>query len=93
MRKLLITLLACTATAAYAVPVDCIDTLSASPTLAALIATNAGGGCFHQDKIFSDFVYTGLGATEQPADQVAATHVFQQAVQEIHGFLQTLWHT
>jgi hypothetical protein len=90
MRKLLlIAFLVLSSTAAYAVPVECLAVLGGSGgNLQSLLNTNPGGGCFHQDKIFSNFVYSGAGATQQPASQVNAGHVFQVLTnQDIHGFV------
>jgi hypothetical protein len=90
MRKLFLAgFLVLSTTAARAVPADCLGVLGGSAgNLQSLLNTNAGGGCFHQDKIFSDFVYTGAGAAQQPASMVNASHVFQMLPsQDIHGWL------
>jgi hypothetical protein len=92
MRQLLLVgLLVLSTTVARAVPVECNGVLSGSDgNLQGLLATNAGGGCFHQDKIFSNFVYSGAGAAEQPANMVNASHVFQMLpTQDIHGWAIT----
>ena len=73
-----------------AAPVACTNT-----TLAALIAlgsyntTTNTGGCISQDKIFSNFAYSG--SAQDPSSAVNATLVFQPgpANQDIHGWLFT----
>jgi hypothetical protein len=67
---------------AFAVPVSC-TTLS---TLSEYIAQSAGGGCFVQDKLFTNFSYSGGGATV--AADVAVDVVFSVVPsQDIHGFI------
>jgi hypothetical protein len=74
------------ATLAHAGPVDCLSILqpSGSNTMATLLGTNATGGCYHENKIFSDFVYA---PGDVAADQVFATHQFNFGVQRFHGFV------
>jgi hypothetical protein len=88
MRKLLlIVLLVFGTTAAQAVPADCLAVLGTTGTLSSLLSLSSEG-CFHQDKIFSNFTYTGAGATQQPASMVNVSHVFQVLpTQDIHGWL------
>ena len=65
----------------HGVPVPCQD----ASTLAELLLTNVGGGCFVQDKLFSNFSYS-LG----PADAalVTATLVYQPGPggPDVHGW-------
>jgi hypothetical protein len=71
-----------------AVPIAC-PTAATVPaaTLQTLIDLNAGGGCFSQDKIFSNFSYN------QPAGTVSASNVSiglvitQGGSTDIHGWL------
>ena len=68
-----------------AVPVDCTTLAS---NLAAYITQSAAGGCFVQDKLFTNFSYTGGGAVA--AANVAVDPVFTVLPgQEIHGFTFT----
>lgn len=59
-------------------------------TLQDLITDSASGGCQHQDKIFSNFVYNGTGA--QAAGNVDVTHTFSgtPGAFDIHGWLFSL---
>lgn len=72
------------ASPAEAVPVDC-TTLS---TLQSYIDQNAGGGCFVQDKLFSNFTYTGGGPVTAALVDVDATFNVLPG-QDIHGFVFT----
>lgn len=69
-----------------ALPVACATDF----TITAAEATNAGGGCFVQDKIFSNWSYTPTSGLNGP-DNVNAHVVFQNlgVGQDIHGFLFT----
>jgi opacity protein-like surface antigen len=75
-------LISMSASSAFAVPVGC-NTLT---SLAQYIAQNPGGGCFVQDKLFTDFSYTGGGATV--AADVNVGVIFSSLPgQDIHGFV------
>ena len=66
---------------AWASPTDCM----AAATLADLIASNASGGCEHQDKIFSNWVWTSTTA----ASSVDVVHEFTGStgfVNDVHGW-------
>src|SRR4026207_770913 len=68
------------AASARAVPVACEH----QTTLAALMSLNASGGCFVQDKLFTNFAYS-LGGND--AALVNATLVFQLVPgQDVHGW-------
>lgn len=87
MSKFLLSACFLTATSTvFAAPVDCLAILApvGANTMQTLLNTNAGGGCYHQDKIFSNFVYTGSNV---PADQIDATHQYFVGAQPIHGFV------
>jgi uncharacterized repeat protein (TIGR01451 family) len=65
---------------AQAVPVPCPQ----QTTLAALMSLNASGGCFVQDKLFTNFAYS-LGGND--AALVSATLVFHLVPgQDVHGW-------
>jgi hypothetical protein len=86
MRKyLLICLLALATVGAgnlFAVPVAC----PTSPTLQALIDLNAGGGCYSQDKLFTNFFYNPSG-NSPAASGVSSSLVAQQGGGvDIHGW-------
>jgi hypothetical protein len=68
---------------ASAAPIDC----NSVTLLSQLIAANAGGGCQHLDKIFSNFSYTG-----DSVGSINAFHEFtnQGGTQDIHGWLFSL---
>jgi hypothetical protein len=69
--------------AAPLTPADCM----AVKTLQDLINDNAVGGCQHQDKIFSNFAYSGTGS-EAPG-LVAAVHEFTATPggnTDVHGW-------
>ena len=72
------------AIAAQASPIDC----ASLTTLNQLIAANAGGGCYSQDKIFSNFDYSGAGSLTNPASTVRLTLVFQPGPgnQDVRGW-------
>jgi uncharacterized repeat protein (TIGR01451 family) len=65
-----------------AVPIDCSD--PSLTTLDDLIVQSASGGCFSQDKLFTNFAYTG----SDPTSLIAAQVIFQTGVngQDIHGW-------
>ncbi len=65
---------------AQAAPGPCLS----ATTLAALIALNVTGGCQSQDKIFSNFSYSG----SDPASAINASLIFQPGpnTQDIHGW-------
>lgn len=69
------------ATSLHAAP---LPSCAADTTLSALIALNATGGCQSQDKIFSNFSYTGVDATTL----IGASLIFENssATQQIHGW-------
>ena len=70
------------ASSASAVPVNCM-TLN---TVADYVTQNAGGGCFVQDKLFTNFSYTGGGTVG--AGLVGVDVVFSVLpTQDIHGFI------
>src|SRR5688572_14389598 len=89
MRKLLlIAFLVLGTTTAFAVPVDCLAALGGLQGQLSALTSLGPDGCFHQDKIFYNFTYTGAGATQHPASSVNASHVFQVLPdQAIHGWL------
>jgi hypothetical protein len=67
---------------AHAVPVSC----TTMTTLDQFIAQNPGGGCFVQDKLFSDFSYSGGGSVTASAVHVATSFGVGS---DIHGFTLT----
>ena len=90
MRTLLLILsLVMAGAVANAAPADCLAVLGGTNgQLSALLATNQVGGCYHQDKIFYDFVYRGPGAEQHTAAEVNVSHVFQVIPdQALHGWL------
>jgi len=71
-------------TTLQAVPISCNDPTMA--TLADYITQSAAGGCFVQDKLFTNFSYTGGGAVT--AASVNVDPVFSALPgTEIHGFV------
>ena len=67
---------------AHAVPVEC----TSMNTLDQFISQNAGGGCFVQDKLFTDFSYSGGGSVT--ASDVDVATAFGIGT-DIHGFTLT----
>jgi hypothetical protein len=66
---------------AWAAPTDCM----AAVTLADLIASNTSGGCEHQDKIFSNWVWTSTTA----ASSILVDHEFTSTAlgaNDVHGW-------
>jgi hypothetical protein len=74
----------CLAANLAAVPIDC----NGLTTLQEYIDQNAAGGCFVQDKLFSNFSYTGGGTVS--ADEVDVDVIFSVLpTTDIHGFTFT----
>ncbi|MCX6630552.1 MAG: PEP-CTERM sorting domain-containing protein [Candidatus Solibacter sp.] len=91
MKKLVFSILGAVVlcTALQAAPIDC-RTLT---TLNGLITSNPNGGCFVQDKLFTNFSYSGGGLVS--AADVAVAVVFNVLPTiDIHGFVfspTTVW--
>ena len=76
--SLCLALLVMTATSGFAAPVPCPTTGSGAggtPTYADLIATNAGGGCFIADKVFSGFTFLGTSSGTTPPAALTSSQV------------------
>lgn len=90
MRKMLVLVIVALAfcTAASAAAVLCAGTVDNPMTsVAALIGTNATGGCYSQDKLFTNWSYTTTGTGSTPAANVGFNVILSNLPGiDIHGF-------